>query len=183
MNDWKRTLGELVENRHRHLVAYACMLTGDRAEAEDIVQEALIAAFGGRRTFAAVPAAEAYVRKAIASRFLDERRRASRRRRNNAVVVPFTRATSPGPDDHVPDSTDLERALQRLPQRERAVVVLRYLEQLSTRESAEALVLSEGAVKRYLSDGLARLNALMGIQEELKEPGETVAIRKGARRV
>ena len=54
------------------------------------------------------------------------------------------------------------RALAALSPRERACVVLRQMEDLSVVETASALGLSEGAVKRYTSDGLARLNAALG---------------------
>ncbi|MFP5360375.1 MAG: RNA polymerase sigma factor [Actinomycetes bacterium] len=170
MSDWRVVLGDLVAQRRRHLIAYAVMLTGDPAEAEDVVQEALIAAFGGRRRFDNVHTAEAYVRRAIASRFIDERRRVARRARVAVAVAGVSPGAAPGPDASVPQLTDLERALQQLAKRERAVVVLRYLDQCSTRETAEALSLSEGAVKRYLSDGLARLNALLGTQDQASEP-------------
>lgn len=158
------------------------MLTGDRAEAEDVVQDALIAAFGGRRSFAAVPPAEAYVRRAIASRFLDEKRRQKRRARTAEAIAPFIARSVAAPDASVANLTDLERALQQLSERERTVVVLRYLEQLTTAETAQVLGLSEGAVKRYLSDGLGRLNGLLGTAEEATEPGERVAVGKGVRR-
>ena len=64
-------------------------------------------------------------------------------------------------EDRLPGA-DVVRALAALSPRERACVVLRQMEDLSVVETASALGLSEGAVKRYTSDGLARLNAALG---------------------
>ena len=65
--------------------------------------------------------------------------------------------------DHAPASdatTDLHAALLTLPPRERACVVLRYLEDMPVATVAAELKLAEGSVKRYLADGVARLRAL-----------------------
>jgi RNA polymerase sigma factor (sigma-70 family) len=75
--------------------------------------------------------------------------------------------TTASPEREVSVRTDITRALQLLPPRERACVVLRYLDQLSTVETAQALGLSTGAVKRYLSDGIRNLNPLLGVSESL----------------
>lgn len=56
---------------------------------------------------------------------------------------------------------EVEAAPALLSPRERACVVLRHMEDLSTRETAQILHLSEGAVKRYLSDGVAALTATL----------------------
>ena len=63
----------------------------------------------------------------------------------------------------------LGAALQTLPPRVRACVALRYLDELSVRETADALSLSEGAVKRYVSDGIRALNALLGTSDSAEE--------------
>ena len=72
------------------------------------------------------------------------------------------------PDDRLPGA-DVVRALAALSPRERACVVLRQMEDLSVVETASALGLSEGAVKRYTSDGLARLNAALGRTADVSE--------------
>ena len=71
-------------------------------------------------------------------------------------------------DDRLPGA-DVVRALATLSPRERACVVLRQMEDLSVVETASALGLSEGAVKRYTSDGLARLNAQLGSTADAAE--------------
>ncbi len=156
-----------MRSRHHVLVGYALMLSGDPAEAEDLVQEAVIATFASRSRFDGPRSVEAYVRKAIASRFIDERRRAGRERARVERLTSNASLTAEGPEHAVSIRTDIAKALQLLPPRERACVVLRYLDQRTTTETADALGLSTGAVKRYLSDGISRLNPLLGISEPL----------------
>src|SRR5690554_5928571 len=71
MSRWEPMLDELVAQRYRHLVAYARMLTGETASAEDLVQDALITTFGRFRKFPSLVAAETYTRRVISSRFID----------------------------------------------------------------------------------------------------------------
>jgi RNA polymerase sigma factor (sigma-70 family) len=164
---WQHELEELMSTRHHVLVGYAVMLSGDPAVAEDLVQEAVVATFASRGRFDDPRSAEAYVRKAIASRFIDERRRHGRDNARVERLASSVMLTTEGPEREVSVRTDIARALQLLPPRERACVVLRYLDQLSTVETAEALGLSTGAVKRYLSDGIRNLNPLLGVSEPL----------------
>ena len=60
-------------------------------------------------------------------------------------------------------------------------MALRYLDGLSTRETADALGISEGAVKRYLADGIAALNALLGTSDSAEVFGRVVTPKGGAR--
>lgn len=166
MSNWQEVLDDLVEQRQHFLVAYALMLTGERAEAEDLVQDALISTFSSRRRFAAVAPAEAYVRRAIASRFIDEKRRATRARKTVSTAAAHTAMVTRGHESAVIARTDLEEAMKALSPRERTCVALRYLEQMSTTETASALSMSDGAVKRYLSDGMAKLNEVLGTAED-----------------
>ena len=170
MDESHATLETLMANRYGSLVACAFLLTGDRVQAEDVVQDALIASFGRHQRFTSLEAAEAYVRKAIMSRFIDQRRRAKGLERKERAMAAIASQQVDGPEVVSLALTDLERALQQLPRQERAVVTARYLMQLSTRESAQALGLSEGSVKRYLSDGLKKLNSLLGTDEAMTEP-------------
>lgn len=71
---------------------------------------------------------------------------------------------------------EVERALAALSPRERACAVLRHMENLSTRETAHLLGLSEGAVKRYVADGVAALAAALGA-----EPAEHVPVTSPTR--
>ncbi|WP_062130870.1 RNA polymerase sigma factor [Demequina aestuarii] len=166
MRRWQRELDGLVQSRHHVLLAYAQLLTGQRANAEDLVQEALVATYSSGRHLPGTEAAEAYVRRAIASRFIDEKRRSVRQRRLATDLQVVTGSEIAGPEQDVVLRTDLARALQELSPRERACVVLRYLERLSTAETAHALGIAEGTVKRYVSDGVKRLNELLGTEAD-----------------
>ncbi|WP_084106629.1 RNA polymerase sigma factor [Demequina sp. NBRC 110056] len=178
MAAWEPMLEELVATRHRDLVAYARMLTGDSAQAEDLVQDALIETFGGRRRFGHVAAAEAYTRRVISSRFIDGTRRRSAERRALAKVGATDADPAAGPAVLVEHRTDVSRALDLLSARERACVVLRYLEHLSVAETADRLGLKEGSVKRYVHDGIGKLNAALGT-EAVTDDVEGVAVDAG----
>lgn len=156
---WEAALDELASVRMGRLLAFATMLAGPD-DADDLVQEAVIATFSRQRRFDSVGHAERYVRRAIATRYVDRvRKDSASRARERAAAVP----------EAVGDATmrveardAVDQALATLPPRARACVVLRYLEDLSVRETAHTLGLSEGAVKRYCSDGLASMAAVLG---------------------
>lgn len=169
---WEDLLEQVARERYQRLVAHATLVSASPSDAQDLVQESLLAAFSGRARFGSVEQAEAYVRRAIASRAIDSGRRTTREARLLARAAAQTpRAVLD--TDRLP-SADVVRALAALSPRERACVVLRQMEDLSIAETASALGLSEGAVKRYTSDGLARLNAQLGSTTDV---GERVAVR------
>jgi RNA polymerase sigma factor (sigma-70 family) len=152
------------------------LVAHSRADAQDLVQEALIAAFSGRARFGSVPQAESYVRRAIVSRAIDESRRRAREvrlvGRVGAQPQPPVLVEERGP------GADVVRALRQLSPRERACVVLRQMEDLSVQETASVLSLSEGAVKRYTSDGIARLNAALGTTTEPRSSSSVRLVQK-----
>src|SRR5690606_10203343 len=71
--------------------------------------------------------------------------------------------------------------LHHLPPRVRACIALRFLEDRSITETAALLSLSEGAVKRYVSDGLAVLNQVLGTSESAEHDLISIASPDGAR--
>jgi RNA polymerase sigma factor (sigma-70 family) len=154
---WEPLLEQLVQERYGRLLARAYLLVGPGGDADDLVQEALLATFGGRARLRSVEAAEQYVRRAIVSRFVDRLRRTGRERTAYDEAARLDAGSSPETF-----STELELALAGIAPRERACVVLRHVEQMSVAETAAALGLSEGAVKRYTFDGLAGLSAALG---------------------
>lgn len=160
MPSWQAQLDEVVRTRRAALVGYACLFTRDRSEAEDLVHEALVRVFARRRSFPDVASAEAYVRAAVRTAFLD---RARRRRAWDRRVHLLTDDGAPRrPDDVGPVGVDVGAALAALPPRERACVVLRYFDDLTVPDVAAELDLSPGAVKRYLSDAVAALRVALG---------------------
>ena len=154
MAHWERVAGELVATRRAALVGYACLFAVDWADAEDLVQEALVRTFARRRSLPNAQAAEAYVRKAIRTVFLDgvRRKRAWGSREHLFLSDPHR-----SPDDVAAAGVDVRAALTALAPRERACVVLRFFDDLAVAEIAVELGVSEGAVKRYLSDATAKL--------------------------
>ncbi|MCR6711725.1 MAG: sigma-70 family RNA polymerase sigma factor [Demequina sp.] len=156
---WEPMLDELAAQRGGRLLAFATMLAGP-AVAEDLVQEAVIATFSRGRGFASVAQAEQYVRRAIATRYVDAVRKDASRRsaEQRAAVSPVLPDAGAG----LGGDAVVDAALAGLAPRVRACVVLRYIEDLSIRETANILGLSEGTVKRYVADGLASLNSRLG---------------------
>ena len=157
---WEPMLDQLVRERYPRLLSRATLLCGTRHDAEDLVQDALVATFGGRARFESVAEAEHYVRRAIATRYVDRARRLGRERDVHRRLA-GERATVVEID--LPGLTrELVDALSVLAPRVRACVVLRYLDDMTIRETAQSLGISEGAVKRYTSDGVSLLNAALG---------------------
>jgi len=171
---WEPLLEEVARERYPRLVAYGMLLAGSQAEAEDLVQDALVSTFSGRARFLTAAEAEAYVRRALVSRFVDHGRRRTAERRALATVGTRRRSETVEAGDGL--APEVEGALARLAPRERACVVLRHMEDLSVRETAQLLGLSEGAVKRYVSDGIASMNAALGtVSSDVREPVVEVA--------
>lgn len=177
---WQPALDRLVHERYGGLVAYATVLTADRGRAQDLVHDALVATFTARASFGSVPQAEAYVRRAIASRFVDGGRRGGRERAAYARVAGLAPVTEEIRTEVV--DRDVAAALGRLSPQQRACVVLRHLDDVSVRDTARLLGLSEGAVKRYVSDGVAVLHALLGTTTTTEALPVTLVDSEEARR-
>ena len=155
MARWESMLDELVRDRGRALVGYAFLLCGDTSEAEDLVQDALVRTFGRLRNGFTVASAESYVRRAILNASVDRGRRVTRWRR--VAPTQYEPDELPSPDAATELRLDVHSELRKLSPRERACLVLRYYDDLKVDDIAEALGISSGAVKRYLSDGLAMM--------------------------
>ncbi|WP_062463942.1 sigma-70 family RNA polymerase sigma factor [Demequina soli] len=159
MSAWATMLDRLVRERGPALFGYAYVLAGDRDHAEDLLQDALVRTFRSGRALGSLDSAHAYVKRAITTAFVDSGRRAKARPLAAGVDVRDRPdlARVPDPSGAVDDALDLRAALLTLAPRERACVVLRYLEDMTVAGVASTLGLAEGTVKRYLSDGVARL--------------------------
>ena len=140
---------EYVAARRGALLRTAYLLTGSHEDAEDLVQVALIRAVPHWKRIAGHP--EPYVRKILARESVSRWRR-RRWREVHTDRVPDTAVTEP-----VTDRLELQRALARLAPRQRAVIVLRYYEDLTEAETARVLGISVGTVKSQARDALARL--------------------------
>lgn len=155
MESWKQALAELAGDRLMALKRHAFLLCGDDSQAEDLVQDALVRAFARPLRTPRPGAAEAYVRVIMVNLFIDGARRRSRWNR----AAPLLRRTelAADPADQVLDRDVMLTALNDLSPRQRACVVLRYYQDLPVAGVAAQLGLSEGTVKRYLSEAMTRL--------------------------
>ena len=165
MTQWSEHLDDLMRNRYPALLAYARALTaGDLAAAEDVVHDAIVRSFSRSRRFDSVAHAEAYTRKAIHSVFLDRARSRSRLFRAFSRVAERDRL--PSHDESVTSGALVHGLLAELSPRERACVLLRFYDDMSLAEVADALGLSVGTVKRYLFNATEKLGATLGLAED-----------------
>jgi RNA polymerase sigma-70 factor (sigma-E family) len=145
---------DFVRVRYTELLRTAYLLTGSNWAAEDLVQTCLLKAMP---RWARIDDPMAYLRRAMVND------RASRWRRLGRELLraepPETAV--PDPSALVADRTVLVTQLRRLPRRMRAVIVLRYWEDLSEADTAVVLGCSVGSVKSQASRGLQRLRAVL----------------------
>ncbi|HEX5331799.1 MAG TPA: sigma-70 family RNA polymerase sigma factor [Cellulomonas sp.] len=179
MSDWEHVLDALVRERGPALVRYAALLTGNLGDADDLVQEALVRSFSQGRPLRETLAAESYVRRAILSIFLDGYRR---RRRWAGVRHLLARPDdAEGPEVAASSRIDVQSALLTLRPRLRACIVLRFYDDLTVPEIARRLGLSDGTVKRYLSDAIDALEDVLGPLPQAHTDDVTL-IHTGSRR-
>jgi RNA polymerase sigma-70 factor (ECF subfamily) len=144
------------------VVGLAYALSGSRSGAEDLAQEAFLAAYSNWDRIAAYEQPAAWVRRVVANRSVSS----FRRRRAEAKALALAAF---GHRIELPDlgSSDPEfwNAVRSLPRRQSQVVALFYLEDLPIADVADILDMSPGTVKRHLHDGRLALGRL-AIQEE-----------------
>ena len=148
---------QYVAGRQRALLRTAWLLTGDWGAAEDLVQTALVRAWPHWGRIGGGRGADAYVRRIMLNTSTDWR---SRRWRGEIPTGDLPEAAGPERSD-AGDAADLQQALlvavRALPPRQRAVVVLRYFEDLSEASTAEIMGCSVGTVKSQASRAIATL--------------------------
>lgn len=170
--DTDREFAEFVRARQHQLIRAARLYCGDYHAAEDLVQEALVK-LGSRWESVRDGSPDAYVRRILY-------RDAVSRWRKWGREMPY--AAQPGERDlldsraeaSVDDwvaGADVRAALGELPPRQRAVIVLRYFEDLAEVDIADALGISPGTVKSQASKALATLRRLMPRVEVLTAEG------------
>jgi RNA polymerase sigma-70 factor (sigma-E family) len=137
------------------LVRTAYLLCGDSHEAHDLVQVTLMRVHRRWRSIERTDQPQAYARRVLINLAAS-----LWRRRLRAPLLALTAAGDPGAPDPTAafaDRAELWEAVMALPPRTRAVLVLRYFEDLSEAETAAALGCSIGSVKSQASRGIARL--------------------------
>jgi RNA polymerase sigma-70 factor (sigma-E family) len=139
----------------------AYLLSGDWHRADDLAQTAFVALHRQWRKIRDRGALDAYVRRTLVRAMIDETRRPWRRER---FVAELPEVTQPDAEigDTVATRSALLDGLRRVPPRQRAVLVLRFLDGLDVAATAEALKCSEGTVKSQTARGLSTLREVLG---------------------
>jgi RNA polymerase sigma-70 factor (sigma-E family) len=151
-----RRLGELYAQHGPGAARLAYLLTGDKTTAEDLVNEAFVRVFGRFRDMRDPGSFESYLRRTIVNLTNSH----FRRLRTERDYLRRRRVEPPPPSMPDLESRDeMWRLLQRLPQRQRAAIVLRFYDDLTEAATAEVLGCPVGTVKSFVSRGLARLRS------------------------
>ncbi|WP_206068849.1 SigE family RNA polymerase sigma factor [Nonomuraea composti] len=164
---------EFVLARQQALMRTAYLLTGDAHLAEDLLQSVLIKVAGqwGKLSRGGNP--EAYTRKALVNQYISWRRRP--RPELPSAEVPERAATG---DDATLDRIVLRQALAKLGPRQRAVIVLRFWEDLTEAQAAEVLGCSVGTVKSQTHHALTRLRTIAPELAHLLNDPEIVEVSR-----
>ncbi|MFB7508307.1 SigE family RNA polymerase sigma factor [Streptomyces broussonetiae] len=177
MGDGKKVRNEEFQSfmvgRWPRLMRTAFLLTGEQHAAEDLVQSTLEQVYVSWRRVGAADDPEAYVRRVMINAHARKHRR-----RLKEFLAP---KDDSGLVHEVPDTGDriaqaddrsaLLKALAQLPVRQREAVVLRYWEDLTETQAAEAMGCSVGTVKSNAAKGIAKLRAIPGLAETVMYGG------------
>jgi RNA polymerase sigma-70 factor (sigma-E family) len=146
-------------------------IAGDPGAAEDALQSAFAKAYSSWGRISGAQHPEAYLRRMVVNEILGVRRRAWWRRERSHGNVHEGAVQHAGHEGAVVDRVALWGAVQALPVRQRAVIVLRYYEDLTEAQIAEVLGCSTGTVKSQASGALANLRRTsdLSLSDELEE--------------
>lgn len=153
-NSIEEEFREFVAARSAALLRTAYLLAGDWATAEDLLQTALTKTYLAWHRLGRIDAVEPYARRVLINTATSWWRRRWHRERPTEVLP-----EQPGPDQHheAVERDALWRHVRALPARQRAVLVLRFYEDLSVAETAELLECSTGTVKSQTAKALTLL--------------------------
>jgi len=153
-------LTQLYTAHYRSLVRLAAFLTGDRDNAEEVVQDAYVKVHGSWRGLRDPAKAEAYLRTTVVnlSRSRLRRRQVAAKHRAEPLLDVASAESSAM---RTVQREAVLHALQQLPPRQREAVVLRYYGDLSEAQTAAAMGCSAGAVKSHTSRAMAALRPLL----------------------
>lgn len=144
------------------LAALAAALTGNRHDAQDVLSDTLVTLWRKRALVAKADNVDAYARRVLTTRFLNDKAAAKSR---NRLLLRLASTAGPVTADQPADAIDevdlVRRALAQIPSKERTALVLRYYLDLSDRDIAAVMGCSGAAVRSYLSRGRTRLTSLI----------------------
>jgi RNA polymerase sigma-70 factor (sigma-E family) len=163
---------EFVVDALPRLLRFAHMLTGSPASAEDLVQTALARSWHAWR-LRRIDDLHAFVRKVMVNSYATSHRASGSR--ESAYANPPHESASADEPGRVDDRDALRRALLTLPPRQRAVIVLRYYEDLSELEIATLMGTSRGTVKSQASRAIRRLNTVLRSEDTAGQQSDGAA--------
>lgn len=140
------------------MIALGTTLTGSADAGVDLAHEAMLRAYRAWPSVGAMDRPGAWVRRVLINLAIDQHRRA---RREETV----TRQLRPAPVSHEPDVDQFWATVRRLPERQRAAVALRYVDDMTVDQIAEVLEVSAGTVKTSLFRAHKTLEATLRTQE------------------
>jgi RNA polymerase sigma-70 factor (sigma-E family) len=159
--DAAQSFEKYVRGRGAALFRVAYVLTGDHHRAEDLTQETLLRLAGRWRRVVATGDPDGYARRILYNQHVSGWRRTRRRVTEVSDDPAAAHPAAPDRSDEVVAALLVRDALRRLAPRQRAVLVLRYYEDLSEARTAEILGIRVGTVKRQVRDALARLRSMV----------------------
>ena len=146
------------------ILAIARALAPQKGQAEDLVQDAFIAAHSSWSRISGYDQPRLWVRRVLINKATSHRRRLGSELR---AVARIGAVDEPGADEGLSEPTrEVWEAVRRLPRRQRQVVALHYVGELSVAEIAETLGCSEGTVKAHLHRARQNLKASLTIAED-----------------
>src|SRR3954454_2164200 len=166
MDSAPEAFDHLLRERSAALLRTAYLLTGDRHLAEDLLQAALTKTYLRWSSLRDEAAAEAYVRKVMVSVYTRWWQRKWNGERPTADLPDVELLDPYGAAD---EREYVRTLLTSLPRRQRAVIVLRFYEDMSEKDIAEALGISPGTVKSTASAAMGRLRAM--VADDSSPPG------------
>ncbi|XVV01931.1 SigE family RNA polymerase sigma factor [Actinosynnema sp. CA-248983] len=162
MGDRDTAFAEYFAARSEAMRGTAYLLCGDWHRAEDLVSATFTKLYVAWNRINRHEALDAYTRQTLVRTFVSDLRRGWFRKERVSDTTPETASVGRG---SVEDRVVLLAALAKVPPRQRAVLVLRYWEDLSVEETARALRCSEGTVKSQAARGLQTLRGLITPQQ------------------
>jgi RNA polymerase sigma-70 factor, ECF subfamily len=150
----ERAFARLAEEYAKRLYAVAFRLLGNRADAEDAVQRALLKSFAARDSYSPRWAVSTWLYRILTNVCVDELRR-----RRPSVDVAATTVSAPSAASAIGARVDIGRALEVVPREARVLLALHYVDGLSHRELATIRGISVNTVKSQLARGKAILRA------------------------
>jgi RNA polymerase sigma-70 factor (sigma-E family) len=165
--DEERHFREFAAGYWQHLVRTGYLLCGNWHTAEDLTAATFVKLFVRWRRAGQVEHLPSFARQVLVRTFLDQRRLA---RSGELPVADLPDRPLPAIDAE--QDLDLRQALAAMPPGRRAVLVLRYWEDLDVTETARLLGLSIGTVKSQASRGLAQLRELLAVPADAPAPSK-----------